>query len=44
MIFYYRYVESKPLFHMFGEQPDPALLAKLMANSEESQEVTVKKS
>jgi hypothetical protein len=29
---------------MFGEQPDPALLAKLMANSEESQEVTVKKS
>jgi hypothetical protein len=44
MVFYYRYVESKPLFHMFGEQPDPALHAKLMANCEESQEITVRKS
>jgi hypothetical protein len=44
MIFYYRYVESRPLFHMFGEEPDPALHAKLMANCEESQGNTVRKS
>jgi len=39
VIFYYRYVESKPLFHMFGEEPDPSLHAKLMAGCEEKKEI-----
>jgi len=39
LLFYYRYVESKPLFHMFGEEPDPSLHAKLMASSDENQDV-----
>jgi len=34
-----RYVESKPLFHMFGEEPDPSLHAKLMAACEENKEI-----
>ena len=39
VIFYYRYVDSKPLFHMFGEEPDPSLHAKLMAGCEEKKEI-----
>jgi hypothetical protein len=29
---------------MFGEEPDPSLHAKLMANSEENEEIAVGKS
>jgi hypothetical protein len=34
-------MESKPFYHLFGLKPDPSLRAKLMANSEEDQEIAV---
>lgn len=37
-------MESKPLFHMFGEEPDPTLHAKLIAKSGEDQDFAVGKS
>ena len=43
VILYYRYAESKPLFHMFGEEPDPSLHAKLMAGCEENKEVSFRR-
>jgi hypothetical protein len=43
VICYYRYVESKPLFHMFGEEPDPSLHAKLMAGCEENQGISIRR-
>jgi hypothetical protein len=36
-------MESKPLFHMFGEEPDASLHAKLMAGCEENQDTSVRR-